>query len=97
MRSMHSVSKESVYSGAYDDFVAKNFQESEKYHTKIDNIFLEQINSWRLEIGRYLYSNNVRYHDERVLNDVVQEFINQIIFYVYVKIENSRCTRNYMK
>jgi hypothetical protein len=74
------VSKESVYSGAYDDFVAKNFQESEKYHTKIDNIFLEQINSWRLEIGRYLYSNNVRYHDERVLNDVVQEFINQIIF-----------------
>ena len=43
-------------------------------------IFLEQINSWRLEIGRYLYSNNVRYHDERVLNDVVQEFINQIIF-----------------
>ena len=74
------VSKESVYSGVYDDFVAKNFQESEKYHTKIDNIFLEQINSWRLEIGRYLYSNNVRYHDERVLNDVVQEFINQIIF-----------------
>lgn len=74
------VSKESVYSGAYDNFVAENFQESEKYHTKIDNIFLEQINSWRLEIGRYLYSNNVRYHDERVLNDVVQEFINQIIF-----------------
>lgn len=27
-----------------------------------------------------MYSNNVRYHDERVLNDVVQEFINQIIF-----------------
>lgn len=74
------VSKESVYSGAYDNFVAENFQESEKYHTKIDNIFLEQINSWRIEIGTYLYSNNVRYHDERVLNDVVQEFINQIIF-----------------
>lgn len=74
------ISKESIYSGAYDNFVAENFEESEKYHTKIDNVFLEQINSWRLEIGRYLYSNNVRYHDEHVLNDVVQEFINQIIF-----------------
>ena len=35
---------------------------------------------WRLEIGRYLYSNNVRYHDERVLNDVVQEFYQSDYF-----------------
>lgn len=74
------ISKESVYSGTYDKFVDENFQKSDKYRTKIDDIFLEQINSWRLELGRYLYSNNAKYKDERVLNDVVQEFINQVIF-----------------
>lgn len=74
------ISKESVYSGAYDKFIDENFQKSEKYHTKIDEIFLEQINSWRLDLGRYLYSNSDKYKDNRVLNDVVQEFINQVIF-----------------
>ena len=74
------ISKESIYSGAYDNFVDENFLKSDKYHTKIDNIFLEQINSWRLDLGRYLYSNSTKYTDERVLNDVAQEFINQIIF-----------------
>ena len=74
------ISKESIYNGTYDNFVDENFQKSEKYHTKIDDIFLEQINSWRLDLGRYLYSNSTKYADECVLNDVVQEFINQIIF-----------------
>lgn len=74
------ISKESVYSGAYDKFVEEGFQKSDRYSTKIDEIFLEQINLWRLELGKYLYSNNAKYKDERVLNDVVQEFINQIIF-----------------
>ena len=74
------ISKESVYSGDYDKFIDQNFQNSDKYSTKIDEIFLEQINSWRLELGRYLYCNNEKYKDEHVLNDVVQEFINQIIF-----------------
>ena len=74
------ISKESIYSGTYDNFVDENFQKSDKYHTKIDDIFLEQINSWRLDLGRYLYSNGTKYADECVLNDVVQEFINQIIF-----------------
>lgn len=74
------ISKESVYSGTYDKFVEESFQKSDKYSTKIDEIFLEQINSWRVELGKYLYTNNAKYKDERVLNDVVQEFINQIIF-----------------
>lgn len=74
------ISKEGIYNGTYDNFVDKNFQKSEKYHTKIDEIFLEQINSWRLKLGRYLYFNSIKYKNEYVLNDVVQEFINQIIF-----------------
>lgn len=74
------ISKDSVYSGAYDKFVEEDFQKSDKYSTKVDDVFLEQINSWRLELGKYLYSNGAKYKDESVLNDVVQEFINQIIF-----------------
>lgn len=74
------ISKESVYSGAYDKFVEENFQKSDRYHTQIDDIFLNQINAWRVELGRYLYSSNIKYRNEAVLNDTVQAFINQIIF-----------------
>lgn len=74
------ISKQSVYNGSYDNFVDEKFHKTEKYHTKIDEIFLEQINLWRLDLGKYLYANDVRYADERLLNDIVQEFINQIIF-----------------
>lgn len=78
---IHSLlSRDSVYSGKFDEFANGNFQNVDRYATEIDEIFLEQINHWRLEIGRYLYCNTVRYQDIDFLNDVVQEFINQIIF-----------------
>lgn len=74
------LSRESVYSGKFDDFVNGNFQNVNRYATEIDEIFLEQINQWRLEIGKYLFFNTSDYRDVDLLNDVVQEFINQIIF-----------------
>lgn len=74
------LSKESVYSGAFDAFVNGNFQSSGRYASEIDEIFLRQMNAWRLTIGRDLYRKSVIYQDMDVLNDVVQEFINQIIF-----------------
>lgn len=74
------LSRDSVYSGKFDEFVNGNFQNVNRYATEIDELFLEQINQWRLEIGRYLYCNTVCYQDIDLLNDVVQEFINQIIF-----------------
>lgn len=78
---IHSLlSRDSVYSGKYDEFVEGNFQNVNRYATEIDEIFLEQINKWRLEIGTYLYHNTADYQDIDLLNDVVQEFINQIIF-----------------
>ena len=43
-------------------------------------IFLKQMNEWRLEIGSDLYQKSLKYHDMDLLNDVVQEFMNQIIF-----------------
>lgn len=74
------LSRESVYSGEFDKFVNGNFQNVDRYAKEIDELFLEQINQWRLEIGKYLYCNANCYQDVDLLNDVVQEFINQIIF-----------------
>lgn len=74
------LSRESVYSGEFDKFVDGNFQNVDRYAKEIDELFLEQINQWRLEIGKYLYCNANCYQDVDLLNDVVQEFINQIIF-----------------
>ena len=74
------ISRDSVYSGKYDEFVSQNFANVERYSTEIDEVFLKQINEWRLQIGEYLYQSGDSYQDIDVLNDVVQEFINQIIF-----------------
>lgn len=74
------ISRDSVYSGEFDKFVNENFLNIERYSTEVDEVFLKQINNWRLEIGEYLYQGYELYKDPDVLNDVVQEFINQIIF-----------------
>ena len=74
------ISRDSVYSGEYDKFVNDAFQNSERYSTEVDELFLKQINEWRLEIGKYLYDRYDVYRDIDFLNDAVQEFINQIIF-----------------
>lgn len=74
------ISRESVYTGKYDKYVEDKFPNEERYSTEVDEVFLKQINEWRLEIGDYLYRTDNTYKDIDVLNDVVQEFINQIIF-----------------
>ena len=74
------ISRESVYSGKYDSNVESKFLDKNRYSTEVDEVFLKQINEWRLEIGSYLYYVDDNYKDIDVLNDVVQEFINQIIF-----------------
>lgn len=74
------IGRESIYSGRFDEFTEGRFQDSERYTKEIDGVFLEQLNQWRLKIGRYLYNTSSEYKDIDVLNDAVQEFINQIIF-----------------
>ena len=74
------ISRDNVYSGQYDEFIKSNFQSDTRYSTEIDETFLKQINKWRLEIGSYLYENKAEYRNISVLNDIVQDFINQIIF-----------------
>lgn len=46
----------------------------------VDALFLAQINEWRVLLSNELYKKGSRFQSLEVLNDVVQEFINQIVF-----------------
>lgn len=71
------ISRESIYSGKYDEFIKGNFQIDRRFSTEVDETFLKQINDWRLKLGQYLCE---KYTNIACLNDKVQEFINQVIF-----------------
>ena len=50
------------------------------FFCSLDALFLSQINEWRVALSNELYAKGGRYASLEVLNDVVQEFINQIVF-----------------
>jgi hypothetical protein len=76
--------KESVYSGAFETEWKEIESKINQY--SIDNLFLNQINEWRKALGSEIYKNEPKI-DEQQLNDIVQSYINRIIFFVFVKIE----------
>lgn len=69
--------KDAVYNGNFD----KNWEsiDNQIQTYSIDNLFLEQINKWRTLLGEALFEikNDI---DETVLNDVVQLYLNSIVF-----------------
>ena len=69
--------RESVYSGAFD-IEWKDF-ENVINHYSVDNLFLGQINEWRIALGTDLYKYEPDV-DEQQLNDVVQSYLNRILF-----------------
>lgn len=72
--------RDNVYNGNFDALVDKEFLSDTRDRVQVDRLFLKLINGWRKDIGEYLYSKDEKYHDEEVLNDAVQTFINQVIF-----------------
>ncbi|QSX04791.1 Eco57I restriction-modification methylase domain-containing protein [Sedimentibacter sp. zth1] len=74
------LSRDNIYNGVFDNFCVNNFICSERHKKQVDDLFLEQINNWRLSLSNYLYSTSEKYRSIGKLNDVVQEFINQIVF-----------------
>lgn len=74
------ISRGSVYSGEFDLYLNENFPAIGGYTQQVDELFLFQINEWRVALSNELYAKGGRYTSLEVLNDVVQEFINQIIF-----------------
>ena len=74
------ISRNSVYSGEFDSYLNINFPAAGGYTQQVDTLFLSQINKWRVALSNELYAKGGRYTSLEVLNDVVQEFINQIVF-----------------
>jgi len=67
------ISKEFVYSGEFD----KSFTNISGIRKQVDEVFLDQVNEWRLELGQYLLECGCPIE---IINDKTQSFINQIIF-----------------
>ena len=74
------LSRNNVYSGVFDEFCSKSFPGSTGHKQQVDDLFLEQINNWRVSLSNSLYQKTDKYYSMEKLNDVVQEFINQIVF-----------------
>ena len=74
------ISRDVVYSGEFDRYLDDNFPATGGEKQQVDTMFLKQINEWRVSLSNELYRKGGRYQSLEVLNDVVQEFINQIVF-----------------
>lgn len=69
--------KESVYSGHFDEVCSEI--EANVNHKSVDELFLQQINNWRLMLGKEILNCNPEIEMEE-LGDVVQSYINKILF-----------------
>jgi len=71
------LSRDSIFSGEFDKKVAKLLTSSPSITP--DQYFLEQINSWRLKLAINLHTADSSLTETQI-NDIVQKFINRIIF-----------------
>ena len=71
------IGKDAVYSGEFDSYWSDIALKIKPFY--VDDLFLQQINEWRIALGNeiYKYSNNI---NETLLNDIVQSYLNRIIF-----------------
>ena len=66
-----------VYTGGFDE-TWKSIENQIKL-SSVDDLFLNQINEWRLILGKEIYSHQEQLNETQ-LNDIVQSYINSIIF-----------------
>lgn len=69
--------KGAVYSGAFETEWKEIETKINQY--SIDNLFLNQINEWRKVLGAEIYKHDSKI-DEQQLNDVVQSYLNRVLF-----------------
>jgi type II restriction/modification system DNA methylase subunit YeeA len=74
------ISRDTLYSGDFDNKFETLFPSTARHKLQVDEMFLAQINNWRVSLSNELYIKHGKYHSIQVLNDVVQEFINQVVF-----------------
>ena len=71
------LSHQVVYNGEFDE-TWKDIEEQLKL-SSVDSLFLSQINDWRIILGKEIHSHKPDVSIEE-LNDIVQSYINSIIF-----------------
>lgn len=71
------IGKDSVYTAQFDEVWENIELQIQKYN--IDDLFLNQINEWRILLGNEIVAKNPNI-DEFQLNDIVQSYINSIVF-----------------
>ncbi len=69
--------KDIVYSGAFDTEWKEIETKINQY--SIDNLFLNQINDWRKALGAEIYKHDPKIGEQQ-LNDVVQSYLNRVLF-----------------
>lgn len=68
------ISKEIVYNGKFEE----KFKSFSAIGRTIDEMFLKQINDWRVQLGQELF--NIKGGNIEDINIEIQEFINEIVF-----------------
>lgn len=68
------ISKEIVYNGRFEE----KFKSFSAIGQTIDEMFLKQINDWRVQLGQELF--NIKGGNIEDINIEIQEFINEIVF-----------------
>ncbi|MBD3842143.1 MAG: N-6 DNA methylase, partial [Campylobacterales bacterium] len=71
------IGRESIYSGQFD--TEWSDIESKITRFSVDDLFLQQINSWRLMLANDFISIKPELNEEQ-LNDLTQDYINSIVF-----------------
>ena len=71
------IGKDTVYTGAFDEVWEDIELQLQKFN--IDDLFLKQINEWRVLLGYEILKKNPDINEFQ-LNDIVQSYINSIVF-----------------
>jgi type I restriction-modification system DNA methylase subunit len=71
------IGRESVYCGNFD--AEWEFVEGKANRITVDDLFLSQINEWRILLGQEIFNHrpNIKWQN---LNDQVQSYLNRIVF-----------------
>ena len=81
--------KDAVYSGAFDNEWKEIETKINQY--SIDNLFLKQINDWRKALGAEIHKYEPKMSEQQ-LNDVVQSYLNRVLF---LRVCEDRNLENY--
>lgn len=79
------LSRDSVVNGNFDNWT-NNIAPVNATKLALDQVFLEQLNKWRLLVAKDLIKSSiVDFKDQTILNGSIQAFLNQLIFLRFIE------------